>query len=144
METEQELFKTGLDIKNIVLELFKTEYDKNFKSQNFNLQEKLKLKSEIDRLRRKFIKDFYILYKEKYGEYPIALIGISESYFDYDDISKDAIALDFGQSEQEDYDCNSYSSINEAFTELHNLKHRGRSSEIIQQDVECIVNMFSR
>jgi len=89
----------------------------------------------IKSLAWKFSLAFYKEYKEKYGEYPIGYVELDKAIPWYtSEAYKDQIVVDVGQSEMES-DKGFQGTIEEVMEDVHNLKPRGKSSKIIQDDI---------
>lgn len=88
---------------------------------------------DIKSLQRTFSKEIYAIYKAKYGEYPTGFITLSDYIGDW---KKPVITYDLAQAETDNAENYEATTINEILDDLHALKNRGRSSEIIQSDIQ--------
>ena len=88
----------------------------------------------------RFSKQIYELYKEKYGEYPIGFISLSDSPFEWSHEKPGSVVYDVGQAETDPTETFisgiDIMGVEDILTTLHDLKPRGRSSEIIQSDIQ--------
>lgn len=87
-------------------------------------------------LNRAFSKEIYAAYKSKYGEYPIGFISLSDSPFDWAHEPAGSIAFDVAQAETDQVETLVASDLADILDTLHALTPRGRSSEIIQSDIQ--------
>ena len=94
------------------------------------------LKQRISNLNRQFATEFYRAYKAKFGEYPIGFVSLSDSWFEWKNNTDVFVVADFGQAETDTYKYEIYHSIDELLNAANKLKNRGRSSEIIQSDIQ--------
>ena len=92
------------------------------------------IKQRISDLNRQFANEFYKIYKERFGEYPIGFVLLDDSWVNWQN-NPDYFIVDFGQAETGAYDY-IYGSLDELLEAGNKLKNRGRSSEIIQSDIQ--------
>lgn len=91
---------------------------------------------ELKLLNRQFGKEIYSAYKSKYGEYPIGFISLSDSPFEWKNEKQGSILFDVAQAETDQVETQVAENLDDILTTLRELKSRGRSSEIIQSDIQ--------
>jgi hypothetical protein len=94
--------------------------------------------SYFKEMSKEIIPQIYREYYDRYNEYPIAFVSMSESPYEYKKMTNNGntFVLDFGQSEMDSYDLKQYKDIDAVLEALNKVKNRGKSSKIIQSDIQ--------
>lgn len=90
----------------------------------------------IKGLSQRFQIEIYKIYENKYGEYPIGFINLSDSPFEWQHEEAGSIVWEVAQAETDPVETLVSPNLDDIIETLHNLKSRGKSSKIIQSDIQ--------
>jgi hypothetical protein len=121
------------------------EKDSQFKAMSLDLvndilELKNKTEKEFDKaikgLSQRFQIEIYKIYENKYGEYPIGFINLSDNPFEWQHEEAGSIVWEVAQAETDPVETLVSPNLDDIIETLHNLKSRGKSSKIIQSDIQ--------
>ena len=104
----------------------------------FSLKEKdeKEFDKAIKGLSQRFQIEIYKLYEKEYGEYPIGFINLSDSPFEWQHEQVGSIVWEVAQAETDPVETFVSDNLPDILETLHGLKPRGKSSKIIQSDIQ--------
>lgn len=85
---------------------------------------------------RKFKREVYTSYKKMFGEYPIGFISLEDNSFIWRDEDKGSVVYNIRQAETDESESQVSETLGDILNELNLLESRGKSSEIIQSDIQ--------